>query len=161
MACRPFKGDDEMYVEYLAFDPFILKVTADDDFLTSCQFVDEVKTSNPNNITKKTVSQLEEYFNGKRKSFDLPLAFNGTPFQVNVWKSLIDIPYGETKSYSEQADSIGNPKAVRAVGGANNKNKIAVIIPCHRVVGKSGKLVGYAGGIHIKKYLLELESRNK
>jgi AraC family transcriptional regulator, regulatory protein of adaptative response / methylated-DNA-[protein]-cysteine methyltransferase len=105
--------------------------------------------------------QLEEYFAGKRKAFSLVLALKGTPFQQEVWKALQTIPYGETRSYSEQAMAVGKPKAVRAVAKANAENRISIIIPCHRVIGKSGKLVGYGGGLWRKEYLLDLESGHK
>ena len=104
------------------------------------------------------VSQLDEYFNKKRKMFNLPIELNGTEFQKAVWKSLLQIPYGETCSYQKQAESIGNVKAVRAVGSTNGKNPISIIIPCHRVIGKNGSLTGYAGGMENKKHLLALES---
>ena len=104
--------------------------------------------------------QLEEYFAGKRKTFDLPLVPKGTEFQQKVWKALQEIPYGETRTYGEIAVAIGNPKAARAVGMANNKNPIGILIPCHRVVGANGKLVGYAGGMEKKEFLLELERNN-
>lgn len=101
--------------------------------------------------------QLSEYFLKKRRSFELPLDLRGSQFQKRVWSELQRIPYGETRSYGEIAENIGKPKAARAVGLANNRNPILIIIPCHRVVGKDKKLVGYAGGIERKKYLLELE----
>ena len=104
--------------------------------------------------------QLDEFFAGKRKTFDLPLVPKGTEFQQKVWKALTEIPYGETRTYGEVAAAIGNPKAARAVGMANNKNPIGIIIPCHRVVGANGKLVGYAGGMEKKEFLLELERNN-
>ena len=104
--------------------------------------------------------QLDEFFAGKRKTFDLPLAPKGPEFQQKGWKALQEIPYGETKTYGEIAAAIGNPKAARAVGMANNKNPIGIIIPCHRVVGANGKLVGYAGGMEKKEFLLELERNN-
>ena len=105
--------------------------------------------------------QLEEYFEGKRKVFDLPLEQEGTEFQKKVWNALEEIPYGETRTYKEVAKMVGNEKASRAVGMANNKNNIPIIIPCHRVIGSNGKLVGYALGLDMKKYLLDLESKNK
>lgn len=111
-------------------------------------------------LLMEIVSQLDEYFDGTRKVFDLPIEPEGTEFQKKVWKSLIEIPYGETKSYGEIAKIIGNDKAARAVGMANNKNPIAIIIPCHRVIGANGKLVGYAGGLELKEKLLELEKRS-
>ena len=103
--------------------------------------------------------QLDEYFRGERKTFDLPLAPKGTDFQRKVWNALQKIPYGETKTYGEIAAAVGNPKGARAVGMANNKNPIGIIIPCHRVVGANGKLVGYAGGMDKKEWLLQLERK--
>lgn len=111
-------------------------------------------------LIKNAARQLTEYFNGQRKEFDLPLAPHGTGFQESVWQALQDIPFGETRSYKEIAIQIGNPQAARAVGMANNRNPISIIIPCHRVVGHNGDLVGYGGGINIKKYLLDLENPN-
>lgn len=101
--------------------------------------------------------QLEEYFSGARKTFSLPLAPAGTPFQKLCWDALCQIPYGETRSYSEQAAAIGRPKACRAVGSANHHNPISILIPCHRVVGASGGLTGYGGGLEKKEFLLKLE----
>ncbi|MCZ0954964.1 MAG: methylated-DNA--[protein]-cysteine S-methyltransferase [Rhodospirillaceae bacterium] len=101
--------------------------------------------------------QLDEYFEGRRRQFDLPLAPSGTPFQLRAWKALQDIPYGATRSYGEQARAMGQPKAVRAVGAANGRNPIAIVVPCHRVIGGDGRLTGYGGGLDVKQYLLELE----
>ncbi len=101
--------------------------------------------------------QLQEYFDRKRQNFDLPLDLHGTPFQKLVWEKLQTIPYGELRSYKEVAQLIGAPRAVRAIGGANNRNPVSIIIPCHRVIGSNGSLVGYGGGIEIKRYLLMLE----
>ena len=109
----------------------------------------------------KAKDELEEYFEGKRKEFDLPLKQEGTEFQEKVWNALSKIPYGETRTYKEIAKMIGNEKASRAVGMANNKNNIPIIIPCHRVIGSNGKLVGYALGLDMKQYLLDLEIKNK
>ena len=106
----------------------------------------------------QAAEMLREYFDGKRKSFDgLPLRAEGTAFQKKVWDALLTIPYGETRSYKEQAIIVGNEKACRAVGTANGKNPISIIIPCHRVIGSDGSLTGYGGGLDIKKALLELE----
>lgn len=105
----------------------------------------------------QTFNQLEEYFCGNRKTFSIPLAPKGTDFQMKVYKALCDILYGETISYKQLAEKIGNPKACRAVGNANNKNPIVIIIPCHRVIGSNGDLVGYASGVEIKQKLLEIE----
>jgi len=111
------------------------------------------------NLIKACHLQLEEYFAGSRTVFELPLNPEGSIFQKKVWEALLEIPYGETRSYGEIAKNIGNPKASRAVGMANNKNPLAIVVPCHRVIGSNGKLVGYGGGIPIKQQLLELERR--
>jgi len=107
----------------------------------------------------EVIRQLHAYFGGKLKDFDLPLALEGTEFQLTVWRSLQTIPYGETISYGQLAQRIGNPKAVRAVGLANGCNPIPIIIPCHRVIGSDGSLTGFGGGLANKKKLLELESK--
>jgi methylated-DNA-[protein]-cysteine S-methyltransferase len=112
-------------------------------------------------LIKKAAAQLAEYFNGKRKSFNLPLALQGTDFQISVWEALQTIPAGETRSYKDVAALIGNPKAVRAVGMANNRNPIVIIVPCHRVIGHDGSLTGYGGGLPAKQYLLNLEINKK
>ncbi|OTG63114.1 glycosyltransferase [Acinetobacter sp. ANC 3903] len=109
-------------------------------------------------ILLETQKQLNEYFAGKRQQFDLPLDFEGTEFQQKVWQALLTIPFGETRSYRDIAEQVGNVKAVRAVGAANGKNPISIIAPCHRVVGANGKLVGFAGGLDNKDILLKLES---
>ena len=108
-------------------------------------------------LIKKALSQIDEYFSGKRKTFNLPLVLYGTDFQIKVWNALQKIPYGETRSYGEIAVKIGNPKACRAVGMANNRNPIAIVIPCHRVIGSDGSLVGFGGGLGVKERLLGLE----
>ncbi|MFQ2198844.1 methylated-DNA--[protein]-cysteine S-methyltransferase [Aeromonas hydrophila] len=105
------------------------------------------------------IEQFAAYFAGRLHRFDLPLAARGTPFQQSVWRALGDIPYGETVSYLEIAQAIGNPKAVRAVGAANGRNPLSIIVPCHRVIGRSGELTGYAGGLPIKRWLLALEQQ--
>lgn len=112
-------------------------------------------------LLKDAGNQLQEYFVGKRKKFVLPFKPTGTEFQKKVWRALQTIPYSETRSYGEVAKMIENPKAVRAIGMANNRNPISIFIPCHRVIGADGKLVGYGGGLDIKKYLLNLERGNK
>jgi methylated-DNA-[protein]-cysteine S-methyltransferase len=110
---------------------------------------------------RDAVEQLQEYFEGKRTHFDLPLDVQGTPFQVSVWNELLKIPYGTTCSYIDIARSLGKPGAARAVGMANHENPIAVVIPCHRVVGSDGSLTGYAGGLHLKKQLLGIEKQSQ
>ena len=109
----------------------------------------------------QAVSQLREYFAGKRREFDLPLAVDGTPFQRTVWRALQEIPYGETISYGELAKRVGNPKASRAAGSANGKNRIPIVIPCHRVIAAGGKLGGFGGGLPTKQALLELEGAQR
>lgn len=104
------------------------------------------------------IRQFQEYFRGERRDFIFPLHRIGTHFQRKVWDALLEIPYGETRSYSDIAERIGSPKGQRAVGSANNKNPLGIVVPCHRVIGKNGNLIGYAGGLGIKTMLLELES---
>ena len=109
-------------------------------------------------LCREVITQLDEYFKGKRKSFDVPLSIEGTEFRKKVWKALQDIPYGEIRNYLQIAESIGNPKAVRAVGQANKFNQLPIVIPCHRVIGKSGNLVGFAGNrTPTQKLLLKIE----
>ena len=110
-------------------------------------------------LMQQTNQQLTEYFAGKRKKFDIPIKLIGTKFQMQVWEALQTIPYGEIWSYKRLAETVGSPKGYRAVGMANNRNPISIIVPCHRVVGINGALVGYAGGINKKKYLLDLEQK--
>ena len=141
-----------------------LELTAKNNQLTSCRFSTNLNIS-PNNTSNAFLAnvknQLDEYFSGNRKTFNIAISPSGTPFQQSVWQALQTIPYGETKSYKDIAKSISHPQAYRAVGMANNKNPIVIIIPCHRVIGSSGKLVGYAGGLELKQQLLELEKKYK
>ena len=109
----------------------------------------------------RTVNQLDEYFAGKRTTFEIPLLFAGTDFQKAVWNELLQIPYGKTISYKVLSEKLGNPKAIRAVSAANGANALSILVPCHRVIGSNHKLVGYAGGLSAKKQLLELEASDK
>lgn len=119
---------------------------------------DESITSNPDKLCQLAAKQLDEYFAGARIEFDLPLkAIKGTDFQKAAWQALTTIPYGETISYGEQAKRMNNPKAVRAVGGANGKNPFSIVVPCHRVIGANGTLTGYTGGMSRKEWLLDFE----
>ena len=129
--------------------------------ILSVNFVQEADTgiAEVNNCLAPCLTQFDEYFQGKRKKFSLPLQIQGTVFQKKVWEALLDIPYGTTQSYAGIAQKIGHEKAFRAVGNANNKNRIAVIIPCHRVIGSDGSLTGYATGIWRKEWLLEHEKK--
>ncbi|MFA5514065.1 MAG: methylated-DNA--[protein]-cysteine S-methyltransferase [Sphaerochaetaceae bacterium] len=136
-------------------------IAQEDGFITEvAPYKNEIKSKGEKKetaLTNKAFSQLKEYFNKERKIFDLPLNPTGTQFQKQVWHALSEIPYGETRSYKDIAVAIGNPKASRAVGMANNRNPISFIIPCHRVIGADGSLVGYGGGLDLKVKLLKLE----
>lgn len=165
------EGDmGEIYYYYYQFDICRMEIAESGGKIVRVQFAEEEEKDGApgetDSIFKETpliaeaAKQLEEYFAGKRREFELPLGAKGTEFQKKVWEILKTIPYGETRSYGEIAALAGNPKASRAVGMANNRNPIAIIVPCHRVIGKSGSLTGYAGGLAIKAGLLELEKRN-
>jgi methylated-DNA-[protein]-cysteine S-methyltransferase len=121
----------------------------------------ELRAADDNPVLLETERQLMEYFAGRRDRFELELEFTGTDFQNQVWRALLTIPFGETRSYSQIAQQIGNPNAVRAVGAANGRNPISIIAPCHRVIGASGGLTGFAGGLEAKQYLLALEDRGQ
>ena len=142
-----------------------LRLVAEDGFLTELRFGGEpvaVETDGVNDgVLDETERQLKEYFDGVRREFDLPLRPKGTPFQMEDWSALREIPYGETVSYGDIARKIGRPKASRAVGMANHNNPISIIVPCHRVIGSNGKLTGYGGGLENKRKLLELERKWK
>jgi len=157
----------EIYTGYFDSEIGKIKVITSQTHLLALDFVeqeeqDAINDLNPcdnriPSILDQTMQELEEYFEGKRKSFSIPFSLEGTEFQKKVWKALLDIPYGEVKSYLDIAKWIDNPRGVRAVGNANNKNKISIIIPCHRVIGSNGKLVGYGGGLWRKEWLLAHE----
>jgi methylated-DNA-[protein]-cysteine S-methyltransferase len=140
-----------------------LRLVANDTQLISIEFEHQYSSDNhpeaSNAILKDCADQLTDYFSGRRQDFTLPLATPGTAFQQLVWSALTDIPYGETRSYRDIARSIGNPAAVRAVGAANGRNPLPIVVPCHRVIGSNGSLTGFAGGLEAKKILLELEGR--
>jgi methylated-DNA-[protein]-cysteine S-methyltransferase len=144
-----------------------LYITAAGDHITGAYWwqknlamIEDHDQSNAAKIIRQCGAQLDEYLRGERKIFQLPLSAKGTDFQREVWSALQEIPYGDTKSYSDIGDRIKRPKAVRAIGTANGRNPISIIIPCHRVIGKDGTLTGYAGGLKAKKILLELELRS-
>jgi methylated-DNA-[protein]-cysteine S-methyltransferase len=152
-----------MDTEYYHSPVGILEIRADDKALVSIQLCEGnkpiAKSKNP--VIRQAIIQLSEYFAGKRRSFDLPLFVKGTEFQEKVWDALLQLPYGKTVSYAEVAKIIRHPKAYRAVGSANGKNPVAIVIPCHRVIASDGTLGGYAYGLDIKKQLLDLEKQNK
>ena len=136
--------------------PVLIKASAQG--ITEVDFVDsQCEQLHPGELTRRCKWQLQEYFDGKRKSFDLPLDLQGTKFQRSVWDRLTNIPFGKAVSYRDIANLLNNPKAVRAVGAANGKNPVAIIVPCHRVIGADRSLTGYAGGLHRKSWLLEHE----
>jgi O-6-methylguanine DNA methyltransferase len=157
MACK----DSKMIFQCYYDAPIgLLLIQGNDQTLERITFATEKRVvAKKNKLLERTVLQLNEYFSGKRMVFDLPLDITGTDFQVKVWKALNQIDYGETYSYKAIAESINHPKAYRAVGRANNKNKFPIIIPCHRVIGVKSQLTGYAGGIWRKKWLLDHEKK--
>lgn len=138
-----------------------LEVCEQDGYITSVRFVLQEEDAQESNSTllDNAIKQLQEYFEGNRTEFQLPLKQQGTPFQQKAWEYLQTIPYGQTVSYKEEATAIANPKAYRAVGSANGKNKIVIIIPCHRVINENKAMGGYAYGLEIKKKLLDLETK--
>ncbi len=138
----------------------ILTIKCSNEYVLEISFDDLDVQICKNHVTNMAKTQLIEYFENKRKTFDLPLLIDGTIFQKKVWNELRNISYGKTVSYKDIAIQINSPKAFRAVGNANNKNKLPIVIPCHRVIGSSGKLVGFAGGLSVKEWLLNFEKRN-
>jgi len=136
-----------------------LKITGTSSFINAVSFTDEAPEDFPQPpvLLLDCAQQLYEYFSGIRKTFELPLYQEGTDFQQQVWKQLQEIPFGQTISYQQLAKRVNNPKSVRAVGNTNGKNRLAIIVPCHRVIGSNGTLTGYAGGIWRKRWLIEHE----
>ena len=140
----------------------VLTIVEDEGYITRIIFGREM----PEGVFFETETlimakaQLREYFEGERMSFTLPVMLYGTDFQKKVWRALVDVPYGKRATYKDIAEKIGSPKAFRAVGMANNKNPVPIIVPCHRIVGSDGSLTGYAGGIDMKRFLLTLEEEN-
>ena len=157
-----------MFYKIYNFEIGRILIVENEDYIVKVEFLNDKNqllnkkygTEKETMLIRKTKLELMEYFDGKRRKFDIPIKLDGTEFQVKVWKELLKLPYGETCSYLDIAKKIGNPNAARAVGMANNKNKIQIIIPCHRVIGSNKKLIGYAGGIKIKEKLLKLERDN-
>lgn len=156
-----------MYKAFYKSPIGVLEIISDSNAILEIEFVRDDSKTIPDELGKYTpqvirqcIKELEEYFAGTRKKFDVPYKLDGTDFQIRVWQELEKIPYGSTITYTEQAQNLGDIKAIRAVGTANGKNKLAIIVPCHRVKGIDGTLVGYAGGIEKKKLLLLLEQEN-
>ena len=157
-------------IDYVKCDLGYWEIQEDNGKIIAVNFVGDYKNDFRENKNKENETinsplmneakkQLEEYFSGNRKEFSLPLLLEGTPFQKRVWEALQEIPYGKTRSYQEIATVVGNKNSGRAVGGANHNNPISIIVPCHRVIGKNGSLVGYGGGLDAKEFLLQLEGR--
>ncbi len=149
------------YYDFLESPMGLIKITASESALVSLSLITQADIiATPNIITDLCKTQLNEYFMNQRREFTLPLEFNGTKFQKSVWNELLKIPYGKTASYKDVAVSLGNPNASRAVGGAVNKNPLFIVVPCHRVIGSNGALVGFALGIDKKTYLLDIEKNH-
>ena len=149
-----------LYTNYYSSPVGFLKLQCTDKFIKSVLFFDEKEIKNDEHKLLQTCAkQLDEYFSGKRKIFTLPLNQDGTTFQMKVWDLLYKIPYGKTISYNDLSKQYGNLKAIRAVASANGRNNLAIIVPCHRVIGSNQSLVGYAGGLWRKKWLLEHEQK--
>jgi methylated-DNA-[protein]-cysteine S-methyltransferase len=147
-----------MYIDYMDSPLGLIEFKASDKGISQVIFCgDHKKAVKTNAMTDCCKQQLCEYFSGQRKAFDLPLVLQGTDFQQSIWACLSQIPFGKTMSYGEIAHKINNPKSVRAVGGANGRNPVSIIVPCHRVIGANGTLTGYAGGIARKLWLLNHE----
>ena len=156
------KKSKGLYLAYLDTPIGTLEFTGDEKYLLSVMFVEEkTEAERRNPIVEEATKQFSLYFQGKLGEFSLPIQLNGTQFQNRAWEELCNIPYGETISYKEQATRAGNPKGCRAVGGANGKNILSIVVPCHRVIGSNNTLTGYAGGLDKKQWLLEHEKRNK
>ncbi len=153
---------EETFETYLSACGKILKIVSDTECVKEISFVANVgeKSSRQPEILNIASTQLEEYLLGKRENFDLPLDPDGTDFQKKVWTLLQTIPYGKTQTYAQMADKLGDPKVIRAAASANGRNPIAIVIPCHRVIGTNGSLTGYAGGLENKRFLLDLEKVN-
>lgn len=157
----------KLYTQYYTSPVGILEITATDIVLTSVMFRDAEKRPSPkldeteiNPIIEQCINELDEYFAGTRKTFDIAFSLQGTEFQNTVWTALNDIPYGKTITYAQQANNLKNPKAIRAIGTTNGLNKINIILPCHRIIGSNGKLTGYGGDLWVKAWLLEHEKKH-
>lgn len=149
---------EQVFREYYQSPIGLMEIQANDKAITAIRFCEERGAENPNPVIRECITQLDEYFSGKRKVFQLNLAPQGAEFNRKVWDALRSIPYGETRSYQQIASAVGNIKACRAVGNANRNNPIPILIPCHRVIGKGGTLTGYNGGLWRKEWLLNHEA---
>ena len=146
------------YYDYCWSEIGLIEVGGTESEILSVEFVDHYRPQPESHATvREGVRQIDEYMSGQRRVFDLPLGLCGTDFQRQVWRQLLTVPYGQTASYQDIADAIGNPLAVRAVGAANGRNPISLVVPCHRIIGRDGHLVGYGGGLWRKEWLLRHE----
>lgn len=159
---------DKQYVAHTQSPLGLIEIEADDKYVTSIRLIKSSdKTppvNNPDELlphVRQCIAELAEYFAGTRTDFTVPLKQNGTDFQQKVWQQLLEIPYGTTISYIEMARRLGNSKLTRAVGGANHRNKLWIVVPCHRVIGADGSLTGYGGGLDCKQWLLQHEAGNR
>jgi len=146
-----------MFFDYLESPIGILKITADDNYVHTIEETKSIGRINSNEVIKKMKQELTDYFDGKTIDFKTPIRLIGSEFQKSVWKALQTVPYGKTASYKDIAIKINNEKSSRAVGNANNKNKLLIVVPCHRIIGSNSKLVGFRLGLEAKQYLLDLE----
>ncbi|SHK79847.1 methylated-DNA-[protein]-cysteine S-methyltransferase [Anaerocolumna jejuensis DSM 15929] len=144
------------------FEFGILKIGYSETAITYLKRAEKIDADNePSALSDRAFDEVCAYLKGTRRTFDFPYELKGTEFQKKVWKALLQIPYGETRTYKQIAEEAGSPKGSRAIGMANNKNPVTIAVPCHRVIGTDGRLVGYAGGLEMKKFLLELEQSGK
>jgi methylated-DNA-[protein]-cysteine S-methyltransferase len=156
----------QLFYTYYQSPVGLLRIAGTDHYISEVKFIDEPETIAEHTGTEQlpplaiqAVEQLIEYFHGNRRFFDLPVSQEGTPFQQKVWNELMSIPFGKTISYLELSRRLGDPKVIRAAAAANGKNNVAIIVPCHRVIGSNNQLVGYAGGLPRKKWLLQHENK--
>lgn len=150
-----------LFTKYYSSPAGNIKIKSTDEAIVLIHFTEEAGAENDSHpLLDACILQLEEYFKGERRLFDFPLGQAGTSFQVNVWNHLLKIPFGKTISYLQLSKQIGDVKAIRAIASANGRNNLAIVVPCHRVIGSDSKLVGYAGGLWRKKWLLEHEAKH-
>lgn len=151
---------EKLYKDYYQSPIGLIEISGTEKAIVSVRFSEERRAESSCPLIKTCIEQLDEYFKGKRTKFNLPLSLAGTPFQNKVWHALAEIPFGKTRNYKEIATAIQQEKACRAVGSANRRNPVCLLIPCHRVIGKDGSLIGYSGGLWRKEWLLKHESGN-
>ena len=147
-----------VYYAYCESEIGLIEVGGTETEILTVEFVEQRRSEyESRELVREGIRQIDEYMRGQRREFELPLGLHGTEFQRQVWRQVLGVPYGQAASYQDIADAIGNPKAVRAVGAANGKNPLPLIVPCHRIIGRDGRLVGYGGGLWRKEWLLRHE----